>query len=303
MSLERDYYNRRVGVASQRPRLSLADVTRQLAAVYRTVDANGYLQRSFGYQCVDAGDVSGLHGSDLRMELYMRTGIKLDASVSDSIECADEVAMFTILEFLHDHVAKPCEGQGHFHSWNNCGLHLDCRRDKFDEQEARVEWRARVNNILRYYEDGFELSDAGEIVRIASHGMENLIAVVPVAPPESTNTAKLAYAVHTFQLGRSTREQRKQAVRELVDILEFHRDIVKSELSKDEADLFNVANNFALRHHRATQRDDYDDAFLTWLFYIYLATSHLILGRVARIDPFVAAPVPEPALVDDGLPF
>jgi hypothetical protein len=267
-------------------------------AHYRTIDTNGFLQRSFGYECVDAGEVPGLHGADLRIELYMRTGIKLDMSVSDGIECADEVTLFTVVEFVHDHVAKPGEGSGHFHSWNNCGLHLDCRRDKFHEQEAREEWRARVNTVLRFYEDGYELSEAGEIVRIASQGMENLIAVAPVVAAESTNAAKLANAVHT-----STREQRKQAIRELVDILEFHRDVVKAELSKDEADLFNVANNFALRHHRATQRDDYDDSWLTWLFYVYLATTHLVLGRVAGVNPFVAAQVPQPDHVDDELPF
>jgi hypothetical protein len=304
MTEGRDYYNRRVGMAGERPRLALADVTRQIAAMYRTIDANGYLQRSFGYQCVDAGEVPGLHGTDLRMELFMRAGIKLDASVSDGIESADEVTLFTIVEFVHDHVAKPGEDAGHFHSWNNCGLHLNCRRDKFDEREARAEWRAKVNTVLRFYEDGYQLSEAGEIVRIASHGMEKLIVVTPVAAPESNNAAKLANAVHTFQLGRSTREQRKQAVRELVDILEFHRDVVKAELSKDEADLFNIANNFALRHHRATQKDDYDDAWLTWLFYVYLATSHLVLGRVAGVDPFVAtASQPSDASVDDDIPF
>ena len=92
--------------------------------------------------------------------------------------------------------------------------------------------------------------------------------------------AKVANAVRTFHLGRSTREQRKQAVRDLVDILEFHRPAVKSLLSKDEHDLFNIANNFAIRHHRLDQKDDYDDAWLTWLFYVYLSTVHLVLGRI-----------------------
>lgn len=53
----RDYYNRRHGQAGQAPRLPLTDVARQVAAAYKTIDANGYLQRSFGYDCVDAGDV------------------------------------------------------------------------------------------------------------------------------------------------------------------------------------------------------------------------------------------------------
>jgi hypothetical protein len=117
--------------------------------------------------------------------------------------------------------------------------------------------------------------------------MERLIATSPAPTAEATNAAKLANAVHTFQLGRSTREQRKQAVRDLVDILEFHRPAVKQHLlSKDEDDLFNIANNFALRHHNQRQKDDYDDAWLTWLFYVYLATAHLMLGRVGGVDGF-----------------
>ncbi|MGO9835245.1 MAG: hypothetical protein ACLP1X_13615, partial [Polyangiaceae bacterium] len=75
-------------------------------------------------------------------------------------------------------------------------------------------------------------------------------------------------------------EKRKQAVRDLVDVLEYHRGAVKVHLSRDESDLFNVANNFALRHHRPDQKDDYDEAWLTWLFYVYLATVHLVLERV-----------------------
>lgn len=55
-----------------------------------------------------------------------------------------------------------------------------------------------------------------------------------------------------------------------------------------EDDLFNIANNFALRHHNLRQKDNYDDACLTWMFYVYLATTHLILGRVGGVDGFAA---------------
>jgi len=42
-----------------------------------------------------------------------------------------------------------------------------------------------------------------------------------------------------------------------------------------------MANNFALRHHNDHQKDNYDDSFLTWLFYLYLSTVHLMLARIA----------------------
>lgn len=305
MTVQRDYYARRVGSSSDRPQLTLAEVASQIAAAYRTIDSNGYLQRSFGYDCVDSGEVPGLVGTDLRVEHYLRTGIKIEGSVSDAIKSADEITLFTIIEFIHDHVAKPGEGAGHNHTWNSCGFHVDPNNKYFDEKKARAEWRDKVNSSLRFYDGGYQLSEIGEIVQIASQGMERLIATAPAVRSEPANAAKLANAVHTFQLGRSTREQRKQAVRELVDILEYHRDVVKTTMSKDEADLFIIANKFALRHHKAAQQDDYDDAWLTWLFYVYLATAHLVLGRAsgtAAFAPPPAAPAVEIPDTDD-IPF
>ncbi len=138
--MSRDYYNRRVGKDGERPRLELREVASQLAAAYRFVDQQGYLQRSFGYRCVDAGDVSGLHGTDICHTLYLDAGIKVTGHVPTFIEQAgDEAVVFTLVEFLHDHVAKPAEGAGSYHSFSNCGWHYDCRGDRFDEAAARGE--------------------------------------------------------------------------------------------------------------------------------------------------------------------
>lgn len=287
--MSRDYYNRRIGKNGGPPALALEEVAAQIAAMYEACDQQAYLQRAFGYYCVDAGTVGGLDGSDLRIAFYLATGIRVENLAADSIKEADEVSLFTWIEFIHDHVAKPDEQQGRYHNWSNCGWHYDCRTDRFDINAARQEWRNKVNSVLKFYQGGFHISENGEIVRNAPTGMETLIAT-PLAPDTAdTHQAKVTNAVRTFHLGRSTREQRKQAVRDIIDVLEFHRDAVREHLSKkDEADLFNIANNFSLRHHRADQRDDYDDAWLRWMFYVYLATVHLVLGRVVGHEPFSA---------------
>src|SRR5262245_647307 len=102
MTGQRDYYARRVGNRTERPRLTLAEVADQIAAAFRTIEANGYLQRAFGYKCVDAGEVPGLVGTDFRMEHYLQTSIKIEGWVSDAIKSADEMTLFTIVEFIHD---------------------------------------------------------------------------------------------------------------------------------------------------------------------------------------------------------
>lgn len=54
--------------------------------------------------------------------------------------------------------------------------------------------------------------------------------------------------------------------------------------SKDERDLFNIANNFGLRHQNALQREDYDPLWLNWIFYNYLATIHLVLRKQENLQ-------------------
>jgi hypothetical protein len=69
----------------------------------------------------------------------------------------------------------------------------------------------------------------------------------------------------------------------LVDILESLRPKLKNVIStKDEDDLFNIANNFGIRHKNERQKIDYDPLWLSWMFYYYLATIHFVTRRLER---------------------
>lgn len=283
----RTYYNQRVGKNGESPKLTLAEVTNQLVAAYRFLQQQDLLQRSFGYSCVDAGQVAGLFGTSLEAHFYLKTGIRVDGSIvsfieeSAKVEEAAEVGLFTLIEFLFDHVATPNQKTGRYHDWSNCGWHHDCRREKFDVPGAQREWRETVNVFLKFYEDGFELSSEGEVVRLAPDGLADLFQASAPAAAGDTNVSKLRNAIRTFRRGLSSREDQKQAVRDLADILEFYRPQAKTLLMKDdEMALFTIANNFAIRHHRENQRDNYDGPWLTWLFYLYLSTVRLILTLI-----------------------
>jgi hypothetical protein len=186
-------------------------------------------------------------------------------------------------------VAKPLGNTGRYHPFSDCAWHFESTDARFfDERTAREEWRAKVNGALKFYEDGFELTRGGEVVRLAPDGVTDFVrAPLPMAV-QPIDAEKVAHAIRTFHLGRAAREERKPAVRALFDVLEFHRPAVKKQ--KDEDDLFNIANNFSIRHHRENQKHDYDDAWLTWMFYVNLATVHLVLGRVHGATPFELGP-------------
>jgi hypothetical protein len=293
----RPYYNRRVGKDGEPPKLTLAEVADGIAAGFGSVHGKELLQKDFGYHCVDAGRVTGSAGMDLGIHFYLRTGIRMDGSVFDFCKTTDETGLFTFVEYLHDHVATPEQRTGRFHSFSGCGWHYDAS-SRFDTEAGQREWRDLVNTFLKYYGDGFELSAEGEVVRLAPDGLAPLFDIAVPAAAGDKNVAKVDTAVRMFRHGLSSREEQKQAVRVLVDLLEFYRPQVKERLlSQDESALFNIANNYAIRHHRPEQKDDYDDVWLRWLFYFYLSTVHLVLALVHGQEE------PPQVLSDDDVPF
>jgi hypothetical protein len=90
---------------------------------------------------------------------------------------------------------------------------------------------------------------------------------------------KLDSATKRFRTRGVSLDDRRVAVRDLADVLEALRgDVRETMLSKDEKELFHLANGFAIRHHNRQQRGDYDRlTWLRWAFYVYLATIHAVL--------------------------
>lgn len=125
---------------------------------------------------------------------------------------------------------------------------------------------------------------------------------MPTRTP-SKDREKVEAAVRVYRHFSTTRPQRIDAVRHLVDVLELYRQQLKvSDLSDDEKDLYNIANNFAIRHYKKGMKDEYSDDFVDWLFHMYLATVHLMLLLVHGSEPSAADPQPT-ADLDGDFPF
>jgi hypothetical protein len=201
--MTRDYYNRRVGKAGEPPKITLVEAAELIVEAYAFMEDQGYLQRAFGYDCVDAGEVPGAEGFGIRMPFLMKTTIRIDGAVKDAIKSADEVFLFTFIEFVHDHVAKPAANTGRYHQYSGCGWHY-CSDGEFDEVAARAEWRNRVNSTLKFYDSGYQLSEAGEIEHLAPNGMFLLLqAQLP------TNTHRLTGTRSRTPQGRSSWDARR----------------------------------------------------------------------------------------------
>jgi hypothetical protein len=140
-----------------------------------------------------------------------------------------------------------------------------------------------MNRTLAKYRGGFRINQNGQIEHTADEGLNQLIdAVLPTKDPDIAKRVSGAVALYRNR-GRAE-EDLRLAVRELFDVLEKLRPALKQEMfSKDEGDLFNIANNFTIRHLNQKQKGNYDSAIWhQWMFYVNLSTIHVITRLMNR---------------------
>ena len=265
----RPYYSVRTGKHIPKG-IDLPLLKRLFLALYDQLAEDGYFQEYFGYYCVDADFVEGKLGSNINTVMLL--SLKKDGlwPIESTIEEYSEDDLFDVIEFLFDHISSPIDGYNH--TYNNCGWHYT----EFDQKTGQQKYRTEVNNLIQDYKNGYELTSKGEILTIVTPGFEKLIqAKLPSNDPKNISV-KIEKAILKFRRYRSSLEERRDALRELVDVLEFLRPKLKNVLTrKDESDLFNIVNNFGIRHHNLKQKTDYDKTiWYSWLFYYYLATIH-----------------------------
>lgn len=273
------YYSVRTGKNPLAKSFDLDTLRSLFRNIFIHFETEGYFQEALGYDCIDAGFVPGTVGQDLEGVLLMELRKKDLAPIHTKIEQYSEEDMFDMIEFLYEHCTKPTKRN--YHSYGGCGWHcID-----FDREPGKQEFREKVNKVLALYSNGYELSSDGEILSLAESGLEGLFETpLPKAVDSDNVTARVDAARTKFRRYRSSMEERRDAIRDLVDVLEYLRPQLKKVLTKsDETDLFNIANSFGIRHHNSNQKTDYDKPiWYSWLFYHYLATIHAAVRLIER---------------------
>jgi hypothetical protein len=271
----RAYWSRRRGLV---PTFDPPHASRLIASLLGGFEQRGWFQEWFGKNCVD-GRLDGKAGDDQAAFVERRT-FRADLwPPHEAWQDWDQDALLTAVEFYCDHVSLPTEGW--FHDYAHCGDHFTA----FDAVPARVEYRSEVNAILSHLGDGYELLSNGEVVHLAPSGYETLLAATPPPIPGRHYEPRVASAITKFRSRSSSPDDRRDAVRDLADVLELMRPEVLQTLGKkDDAVLFEIANKFAIRHFNAGQQKDYDPVWLSWMFYFYLATIHAVAHFAERAE-------------------
>jgi len=270
--IKRDYYSVRTGKITPDQQVNFEVLKKLFSVTYNKLNSDGYFQKYFGIDCTD-GFIPGELGEEVEAIMFVNLRKDNLYPIYKNLLNYTEDDFFDVIEFLHDHCSKGLNG--HYHSWNNCGYHYE----EFNDIEGQKHFRELLNPILREYKDGFEISESGEILILSDNGLSNLFeADIPTNDKDNISN-KINSAILKFRRHKSTLDDRREAIRELADVLEFLRPSIKQHLNKkDENDIFNIANNFGIRHHNKDQQTEYDKAiWYSWIFYYYLATLHAVL--------------------------
>jgi hypothetical protein len=185
--------------------------------------------------------------------------------------------LFDVIEFLYDNVSKPIDG--FFHEY--CGYY---HYHTFDIETGKQEFRDRINEFLCDYREGYELSENGEILESPEQGLEDLVlANLPLHAPKKVEQ-RVESAILKFRRSRSSLDEKRDAVRDLFDVLELLRAHLKEVgLDQAESDLFQIANKYGIRHYNDKQKQDYDKAiWYNWMFYYSLATIHACVRLIKK---------------------
>jgi hypothetical protein len=251
-----------------------------LQSAVQDLFAQDYLQEAFGYDCVDAGQVPGKLGSNPDLYFIRRLGFAI-IPVRTSMQSMDMDQLLDLIEVLHDIVSKGDEDAGTYHAYNQCGWHFN----RFEQLSGQSHVRQVLNPLLARLPTPLVLEGDGLLRELAPSALRPLIeAPVPTSAPEDEVKRRVEAAVEHYRRARAGIAERRAAVRELADVLEFLRPTIKANmLRKDEATLFDFANNFAVRHNDRLQKRDYDESiWLSWAFYVYLATIQAVLRITER---------------------
>lgn len=283
MTNKREYYSARMGKPSKNIKIDLPTLKRLFGSAIASFIRVGDFEEAFGLQKTDRSFSGGIVGGDIEAFFLRRLHKENLWPIEEKIESYSEDDVFDLIELLYDVVSERYKYRktkdimrslSVANIFHEIPFHIG-----YDKKKGRERFRNEINDILCIYEEGYILSDKGEILLKGNPGHADLLdQEIPVYDQKNVNE-KVKYAVLKFRRHRASIEDKREAVRILADVLEFLRpEIKKLPLKKDEGELFYIANEFGIRHHKPGQKTEYDqDVYLEWFFYSYLSTIQLVI--------------------------
>jgi len=198
--------------------------------------------------------------------------------------------IFDVLEFMYDRVSKSGElvPMSTESGWNYRDY------ESYDSEAGQKEFRDNANAFLSDYKTGFELTKDGTILAMGADGLQHILDAEIVPYDERNVDSKVRNAIAKWRNRHLSLSEKKEAIRELADVFEWLKKTKNLGAvldGKDESAIFDLANNFGIRHHDPKQKTNYDPAiWYSWIFHFYLATYHAAIRLLIKKEKAAKRP-------------
>jgi len=272
--------NGEIAAPTSSPPGSLAKGFLQLLA---ELQDRGYFPRALPRECTD----DGTDYDEVVRLIEKATKLKMTWPTSPVQLRPGEV--YSLMEYFHDQAQRPRTYDNH--KSYGCGAHYD----NHNREAGGVVYRWRVNELLAEQAVDLRLASTGaERGRLVRHFGSYLdeLADAEVATRADDVLDEVAQAIRDYRQRGATLPQKRAALALLAGALEPRRKTIGATLTKkDEGDLFQIANGFAIRHRNAHQQTDFDESFLDWIFWNYLSMIGLMEELESRASAASVSPI------------
>jgi hypothetical protein len=255
--------------------LTLEDLYAKLKNVYVLFRDKDYFKGRAGITKTDLPD-------SIEREAAVALTFQLFPIALWPAEDITEDRVFDAIEFLYDHTSAP----GNWVSMTTDTGWSYYDYNGYDDETGRSEFRQKVNTFLFDYKAGYELTEEGMVLALGTGGLQHIIDAEIVPYDEANVDSKVRRAIGKWRSRHVTLAEKKEAIRELADVFEWLKKtkLLASVLDgKDESAIFDLANNFAIRHHDPKQKTNYDATiWYSWMFHFYLATYHAAVRLLVK---------------------
>ena len=286
--MARRYFSQRTGEAPDS--ISLGDFACKFNIVFNNFVKDGYFK-----QIGIVNPISDLSNTDdhnrLERKLAMEFGLRGKKMIptTENIMKLDRSSLFDLIEFLADHVSRHdirdtrnVFDKDIFDDMSRRrpvsvvpSTDLFVRRflGTYDSDEGRKKWRGTLNIHLKQLELPCKLTEKQEIETLpSSDGLRHLVDNCTSSSEDEQTRVK--HACRLFLKHGATKDDKRNALNDLASVLEPMQHDLKKIAPKEKNDLFNIVNNYGIRHNNDRQKKC-DEIYLQWIFYSLLAAIDL----------------------------
>jgi hypothetical protein len=278
--MARRYYSSRTKPGS----LTLEDLYWKSANLYLLFRDKDYFKGKAGITKTDLPDA-------IKHEAAVALTFQPFSITKWSQEDITEDHIFELLEFLYDRVSKP----GRWVEMTTDSGFSFYDYDGYDDDAGREEFRSMANSFLPDYKTGFELTRDGNVLAMGTDGLQHILGAEIIPYDEENVDSKVRNAILKWRNRHLSLSEKKEAIRELADVFEWLKKTkgLGTVLDrKDESAIFDIANNFAIRHHDPKQKRNYDrPIWYSWMFHFYLATYHAAIRLLIKKEKDTKRPL------------